>query len=1024
MSTGGGASHLHYISGDFPAAALRGVKTQSNLLHDSNGFERKRGSPEWDRVAILTYNVCSLQAEGRLDRLLHELDGKEWDVVVLTETKRELSREEVGTLGNHTFLGAGGCKGRRGVGFLVNERLKHKKRVFTCLSDRVATLELSFLSKKLCICGVYMPDSSYPDAEVEHVYNMLDELLAKVKRRRLGCVITGDLNAQVGPREAHDNPEIIGLHGIQCRNERGRWLTQWCGLHDLAVGNTFFDAEFERQWTYRKGDLKEQLDYILVNRAFRTSLKSCCTLPDVDIGSDHRCIASILEGRSSPKKQVKNGRRGVRSWPVQIPQYQKALDIEVGKLTVSANADERAGALEQCMLMAAASAPAEDLDDIEPRADVLLHQIRGLIDERRQMMQDTDITAAMKQTRRKELNKAIQKLTRRRIREQKQSKISSILQEFRGLKRIPDIKGGVKKKEIECMIGSGGQEVRSKQGIADVFASFYEQMYACRGQQTAHAAGQAPVTLEAPCTSDELQAALLSMKNGKAKDTSGIIAEMLKVASKSLLDAVLTLFNDVFHFAADVPEVWRRTKLVVIFKKGDPKSPANYRPIAILPILYKLFSAMLCKRVTPFIIQHQSVDQAAYRTGFSTEDHLLTVSLLIEKSKEFNFPMWFALIDFEKAFDSVDHQALWDVLAKQAVPDHYIKMLQRLYDRQVAFVRAGKDSREFGIYRGVKQGDPISAILFIAIMQDLLGGLELSWERANARRKGRHLGLPVGGLRHLTNLRFADDVIPTAQSREDIQKMLRQFAVAAVKYGLKIHQGKTKILTWDVLALGAAPIVVDGIAIKVLGETEAERYLGRKLCFQDSCQVELQNRLDAGWAAFHKHKAELCSKFYRTCDRVRLFDAVVTPVILYGAGAWALTQDMERRLQTTWRRMLRYVFCLHRKGSISELEDWVSYMQRTADAVDSLAVRYNLSTWVAAYRKHKSVFAGRVARHTDHRWSSVVLEWRPDSCRSQGRPCTRWSDDLDKFAGGSWPELARGSDDWDFLSELFAVRPS
>ena len=58
--------------------------------------------------------------------------------------------------------------------------------------------------------------------------------------------------------------------------------------------------------------------------------------------------------------------------------------------------------------------------------------------------------------------------------------------------------------------------------------------------------------------------------------------------------------------------------------------PANYRPIAIVPILYKLFSRMLCARLTSQLIAEQSCDQAAYRTGFSTEDHLLSLTLLVD----------------------------------------------------------------------------------------------------------------------------------------------------------------------------------------------------------------------------------------------------------------------------------------------------------------------------------------------------------------------------------------------------------
>ena len=482
---------------------------------------------------------------------------------------------------------------------------------------------------------------------------------------------------------------------------------------------------------------------------------------------------------------------------------------------------------------------------------------------------------------------------------------------------------------------------------------------------------------------------------------------------------MLEVFNDVFSFNAALPGAWRRTKLVVIFKKGDPKLPANYRPIAILPIMYKLFSRMLCERLMPHIMQHQSVDQAAYRKGYSTEDHLLTVSLLVEKSNEYNFPLWFALVDFEKAFDSVEHKALLDVLRKQDVPKHYVDLIGCMYEKQAGFVQAGAKSREFSIGRGVKQGDPISALLFVAVMQDLLGDLQRKWDSMSKRRNGHPFGMHVGAARTLTNLRFADDVVLVAQSRGDIKKMLGHFALASRRYGLNIHFGKTKVMTWDVLVKGSRRVNVRGVGVAILKQTESEKYLGRKFCFESSCEVELSNRIAASWAAFHRHKGELCSKHYSVYDRLRLFNAVVTPVLLYGSSAWTLTKSMEQSLKVVWRKMLRYVFCVHRRKT----EDWVDYMQRSASVITKIASNYGVDDWVALYRRKKFAFACRVAGHTDSRWTKAVLEWVPPTSRNRGRPDTRWSDDLDKFAGHAWrsPDTTPA---WrTFAAEMFALRP-
>ena len=202
-----------------------------------------------------------------------------------------------------------------------------------------------------------------------------------------------------------------------------------------------------------------------------------------------------------------------------------------------------------------------------------------------------------------------------------------------------------------------------------------------------------------------LAKALKQMKARKAHN-AGICAEMVTVDCPVLHEIILEVFNDVIKAGQEPPLDWRSSRLVVLFKKGDPALPSNYRPIAILPILYKLFSRMLCGRIKPTIVGQQSVDQAAYRQGFSTEDHLITLTLLLEASSEWNQPMWLGLVDFEKAFDTVEHAPLWSALEELGVQDEYVDLLKTLYREQVSTVLAGEESRSFSLERGVTQGDP------------------------------------------------------------------------------------------------------------------------------------------------------------------------------------------------------------------------------------------------------------------------------------------------------------------------------
>ena len=217
-------------------------------------------------------------------------------------------------------------------------------------------------------------------------------------------------------------------------------------------------------------------------------------------------------------------------------------------------------------------------------------------------------------------------------------------------------------------------------------------------------------------------------------------------------------------------------------------------------------------------------------------------------------------------------------------------------------------------------------------------------------------------------------------------------------------------MTWNALVRGCCFALLGNQRTEILEESCFERYLGRKLCFGSSMKAEINNRIPTGWAVFHKHKGELCNKFYRLEDRVKLFESTVMPTVLYSSATWALTQVMERKLITARRRMLRYVFRIHRRrqDQDGELKIWVEFVQNSAHNVDRIAKIHCLNTWTHTYRARKWRFAGQLARQCDHRWSKQILDWKPNGGigRSQGAPRTRWQDQIVKLAGGEWQELA------------------
>ena len=212
------------------------------------------------------------------------------------------------------------------------------------------------------------------------------------------------------------------------------------------------------------------------------------------------------------------------------------------------------------------------------------------------------------------------------------------------------------------------------------------------------------------------------------------------------------------------------------------------KTIAILPILLNLFSRVLYARVEGYLFRDQSVDQAGFKPGFSCDDHLFTVTMVYEKRREWNIPVWCAAIDYKNAFDRVDHLYLWQAMEDASVPWQYIDVLRRLYSNQTGVVIADKQSRGFKILRGTKQGDSISPPLFNAVLERIMKKIKPLWKREKP-------GLDLGDGHCLQNLRFADDVLLFGTSLKQVERMINTNLVEeSVKAGLQLHPGKANVL--------------------------------------------------------------------------------------------------------------------------------------------------------------------------------------------------------------------------------------
>ena len=153
------------------------------------------------------------------------------------------------------------------------------------------------------------------------------------------------------------------------------------------------------------------------------------------------------------------------------------------------------------------------------------------------------------------------------------------------------------------------------------------------------------------------------MKRHKAQGMDGITSDIIKLGGPIVLTYLTNIFNNILR-TKQTPDSWHEAKIVILFKKGDPKDIKNYRPISLLSHSYKMFTRPLQSRTERTLDENQPRELAGFRKGYSTTDHLQALNQTTETSNECNLPLCISFIGYEKAFDTVEHFAIFEALRK------------------------------------------------------------------------------------------------------------------------------------------------------------------------------------------------------------------------------------------------------------------------------------------------------------------------------------------------------------------------
>ncbi|KAL5272934.1 hypothetical protein ACHWQZ_G000941 [Mnemiopsis leidyi] len=216
----------------------------------------------------------------------------------------------------------------------------------------------------------------------------------------------------------------------------------------------------------------------------------------------------------------------------------------------------------------------------------------------------------------------------------------------------------------------------------------------------------------------QLEEVLDSLNSSKSHGLDNIAPTVWK--QKPFRRDLLSFWNEAL-VNGRVPDAWTTASIIPIPKKGDLSKPDNYRGISVAPEAAKIFNKLLLNRIYRHVDPLLRPNQNGFRRGRSTLPQILALRRIIEEYRIGKKSAAIVFVDFFKAFDSIDRDALFHILSLYGIPAPIIKAVRLLYDAAKSKVQTSDSLTDFfETLIGVLQGDTLAPILFIIVLDYIL----------------------------------------------------------------------------------------------------------------------------------------------------------------------------------------------------------------------------------------------------------------------------------------------------------------
>jgi hypothetical protein len=299
--------------------------------------------------------------------------------------------------------------------------------------------------------------------------------------------------------------------------------------------------------------------------------------------------------------------------------------------------------------------------------------------------------------------------------------------------------------------------------------------------------------LALPFEQTEIDAIVKRMPPDKAPGPDGLNGLFIKKCWQIIKHDFYALCEEFYNGSANL-ECINSSYITLVPKTSNPETVSDFRPISLLNISVKLLTKILADRLQLVILKLVHSNQYGFICSRTIQDCLAWSFEYIHQCHYSRREAIILKLDFEKAFNTIEHTAILQMLEQFGFPERWLTwILMILSSGSSAVLLNGTPRKFFRCKRGVRQGDPLSPLLFV-IAAELLQVLV---------NKAASMGLLRAPIPHEEDefpiIQYADDTLLILQADANqlffLKALLNSYEIAS---GLKVNYRKSQMIPINV----------------------------------------------------------------------------------------------------------------------------------------------------------------------------------------------------------------------------------